>query len=108
MTMAGSRKNPERKVEWSQERYEKAFNEIIINASLLYAAPPPPPCPGRGGGALVKNINDGLIKGVSFITMTMVEKDTKFEVVASIGKSINNVLYALNEQVAKLLFSYTG
>jgi len=75
----GSRKHPNREIEWSDSSYAKAFNEELKNA--------------------VKYINNVLIKWNSN------EKDLKIEDVDNIGKIVKKNLIDLNNKLAESVFT---
>nr|QWO71463.1 RNA polymerase [Termitomyces sp. T99] len=79
---AGSRKHPERQIEWTHNKYEKEFNNVITQA--------------------IKNINQQL-----FICVYD-GKDINYDKVTSLSKSINERLLAFNDYIVELLFFGSG
>nr|QWO71467.1 RNA polymerase [Termitomyces sp. K1Aa] len=79
---AGSRKHPGRQIEWTQDKYEKEFNNVITHA--------------------IKNINQQLFLCVYD------GKDINYDKVTSLSKSINDRLLAFNDYIVELLFFGSG
>nr|QWO71472.1 RNA polymerase [Termitomyces sp. T70a] len=79
---AGSRKHPGRQIEWTHDKYEKEFNNVITQA--------------------IKNINQQL-----FICVYD-GKDINYDKVTSLSKSINDRLLAFNDYIVELLFFGSG
>lgn len=75
----GSRKNMDRRKEWTDAAYEKAFNEEISQG--------------------IKDVNNVLIKWITN------EKDLKIEDIDNISKIVKNNLFSLINNLAELVFS---
>jgi len=74
----GSRKHPDRVIEWTGAKYEKAFNDALNDGILI--------------------INNVFIKWVS------IEKDIKNDEVWSISNIVKITLIELNNSLAELVF----